>query len=96
MLGEHRIDDADERLVAVEQPVPSGEQVSLQPTLALMLTEHLHHTSAGREEYVILHRPGFPLPVGDFKDGFEAIGDRLVGTKESEVARILVHSHHVT
>ena len=67
MLGEHRIDDADERLVAVEQPVPAGEQISLQPALALMLAEHLHHASLGREEYIILDGPGFPLPIGDFE-----------------------------
>ena len=96
VLGEHRIDDADERLVAVEQPVPPGEQVSLQPTLALVLAEHLHHAPLGREEYIILYRLGFPLPIGDFKDGFQTIGDRLVGTEKAEIPRLLVQLDHVT
>src|SRR5712671_635109 len=36
MLVDHRVDDVDERLVAVEQAVPPGEQVSLEPPLALV------------------------------------------------------------
>src|ERR1700676_1333215 len=41
MLIEHRIDDVNERLVAIEQPVPSREQVAFEPTLALVLAQHL-------------------------------------------------------
>ena len=48
-----------------------------------------------REEHIILHRLGFPLPIGDFEDGFQAIGDRLVGTEDPEVPRILVQLDHV-
>ena len=40
VLVEHRIDDVDERLVAVEEPVPPGEQIALEPALALVLAEH--------------------------------------------------------
>ena len=95
VLGEHRVDDADERLVAVEQPVPPGQQVPLQPTFALVLAEHLHDAAAGREEFIIRHRLGFPLPIGDLEDGFQPIGDRLVGTEDPEVPRILVQLDHV-
>ena len=79
MLGEHGIDDADERLVAVEQPVAPGEKISLQPALASMLAQHLHHASLGREELIDLDRLGIPLPIGHFKDSFQTIGDGLVG-----------------
>src|SRR4029434_3921877 len=34
VLVEHRVDDVDERLVAVEEPVPAREQVTLEPSLA--------------------------------------------------------------
>ena len=34
MLIEHRIDDVDEGLVAVEQAMPSGQQIAFQPALA--------------------------------------------------------------
>ena len=40
VLAEHRVDDANEGLIAVEQPVPAGQQVSFKPTLALVLAEH--------------------------------------------------------
>jgi hypothetical protein len=37
VLVEHRVDDVDERLVAVEQAVAAGQQIPLQPALALVL-----------------------------------------------------------
>ena len=40
MLAEHRVDDANEGLVAVEEAMPSGQQIALQPTFALVLAEH--------------------------------------------------------
>ena len=43
VLIEHRIDDVNEGFVAVEQAVPPGQQVSLEPALALVLAQHLHH-----------------------------------------------------
>ena len=43
VLVEHRVDDVDERLVAVEQAVPPGQQVALEPPLAHVLGQHLHH-----------------------------------------------------
>ena len=43
VLVEHRVDDVDERLVAGEEAVAAGEQVALQPALAEVLAQHLHH-----------------------------------------------------
>jgi hypothetical protein len=37
VLVEHRIDDMNESLVAREQTVPAGEQITLQPALAQVL-----------------------------------------------------------
>src|SRR5271165_6285448 len=53
VLIEHRINDVNERLVAVEQPVSSGEQVAFEPTLALMLAQHLHDWAALRQELIV-------------------------------------------
>ena len=36
VLAEHRVHDADERLIAVEQPVPTGQQITFQPAFALV------------------------------------------------------------
>ena len=45
VLVEHRVDDVDERLVAVEEAVPAGQQVALEPALAEVLGEHLDHAA---------------------------------------------------
>ena len=47
VLVEHRIDDVNERFIAVEEAVPAREEVALQPALALVLAEHLHHAAVG-------------------------------------------------
>ena len=54
VLVEHRVDDVDKGLVAVEKPVPPGEQVALQPPLALVFAEHgVENSALGRKELVI-------------------------------------------
>jgi predicted acetyltransferase len=40
MLAEHRIDDANEGLIAVEETVASCQQIAFQPTFTLVLAEH--------------------------------------------------------
>ena len=97
VLAEHRIDDANERLVAVEQPVPPGQQISFQPTLALVLAEHrVQHASGRREEFIIFYFPGVPLTVGDFKNRAQEIRECLIGTEDPEIALILIQLGHVT
>src|SRR6516164_9577008 len=39
VLVEHRIDDVDERLITREKAMAAGEQVALEPALALVLAE---------------------------------------------------------
>ena len=56
VLVEHRVDDVDEGLVAVEHAVAAGEQVALQPALALVLGEHLHDPALRR--LVLVGRAG--------------------------------------
>ena len=64
MLAEHRVDDANEGFVAVEQPVPPGEQIAFQPALALVLAEHrVQHAAGGREELIVLDGSRVPLTV---------------------------------
>jgi hypothetical protein len=60
VLVEHGIDDVDKGLVAVEKPVPTGEQIALQPALALVLAQHLHHPPVGRQ-VVVGRGVGLPL-----------------------------------
>ncbi len=95
VLVEHRIDDVDERLVAVEQSVPPGEQVALQPALALVLAEHFHHAPGGREKFVVRHGRGVPLAVGHLEEGFQAVGERLVRAKDPEIPLLAVQLRHI-
>ena len=52
MLVEHRVDDVDEGLVAVEEAVAAAEQIALQPALAEVLGEDLHDATVGSEVVV--------------------------------------------
>ncbi|TKS60902.1 MAG: hypothetical protein EWM73_03044 [Nitrospira sp.] len=57
MLVEHRVNDVNERLVAGEEAVTSGQEIPFQPTLALVLAEHLHDPAVRREVVVV----GIPI-----------------------------------
>ena len=90
MLVDHRVDDVDEGFIAVEQAVPSREQVSLQPALALVLRQHFDDT-AGAGEMLVHLRPeefGVPLLVGGVEDGLQAIGRGLVGPEYPDIVGI--------
>src|ERR1700722_10833484 len=53
VLVEHGINDMDKRLVAGEEAVAASQQIAFEPSLALMLAQHLHHPSVGREMVVV-------------------------------------------
>src|SRR5690349_9304434 len=90
VLVDHRVDDVYERLVAGEQAVPAGQQVPLEPALAGVFGQDLHHPPGRRE--VLVHYGHFAAPdlVGDVEDGAEAVGLGLVGADDAEVARLRV------
>ena len=90
MLVDHRVDDVDERLVAVEQAVPAREQVPLQPALALVFGQHLDD-APGAGEMLVHLRPdelGVPLFVGRVENRLKAVRCGLVGTEDAEVVGI--------
>ena len=84
-----------ERLVAVEQTVSPGQQIALQPTLALVLAKHFKHAPGGGEKLVVSSGGRVPLAIGDFKQRFQPVGERLVRTKDAEVALFTVQFHHL-
>src|SRR5260370_33161351 len=45
VLVHHRVDDVDEGFIAGEKAVAAGEQVTLQPALAHVLTENFHYAA---------------------------------------------------
>src|ERR1017187_6086970 len=88
MLVEHRVHDVNERFVTVEEAVSTGEEVPLQPSLALVLGKHLHHPAVGRQ--VVVTRPylGIPGPVGDLEHVLQPVRCGLVRSEEAEGGRI--------
>ena len=95
VLIEHRVDDVNEGLVAREEAVATGQQIALEPALALVLAEHLHHPAVGRQ--VVVPRKGLRHPgaVGDLEHVLPAVRVVLVGTEEPEVPGLHVELHHV-
>ena len=68
----------DKRLVAGEQTMTTGEQVTFKPALAHVLTQHLHQAACGAEVNVNVFDPGHPLLGAGFVDGVETVGSRFV------------------
>jgi len=95
VLVEHRIDNVDERLIAIEESVPAGQQVAFEPSLALVLAEHFHDASAGREKFVVRHGLGVPLALGHLKESFQAVGERFVRAEDPENPLLTVQLHHI-
>jgi len=84
----------DEGLVAAEEAVTAGQQVALEPALALVLRQHLHHPTVGRETLVGRLSLSVPGTVRDGEDLSEPVRRRLVRAEEAE--RRGVHGDHVT
>ncbi|GCB44069.1 hypothetical protein SNL152K_1354 [Streptomyces sp. NL15-2K] len=95
VLVGHRVDDVHERLVAGEQPVPAGQQVALQPALAGVFGQDLHHPAMGVEVFVDLEPLGLPCLAAGLVDGLEPVGGGLVGADEPEVAPVRGAPHDV-
>src|SRR5664279_4739329 len=95
MLVEHRIDDVYERLVAIEQSVPTCEQVTFEPAFALMLAQHLHHPAIQSEKFIVILRACVPLPVGHLKHGAQAVRKCFVGAENSKIALLPVELGYI-
>jgi hypothetical protein len=95
VLVEHRVDEVDEGFVAGEQAMPAGEQVALQPALAGVLGEHLHHPAVPGQVHVGRLDRVLPVLAGDLVDRAEPVGLGLVGSEDPEVAVRGVVAHHI-
>ena len=86
VLHRHRGRDHRERLVGREQPVAAGEQVALEPALAVVLAEHLHHAAVGRDVVVDVEIV-WPTKqrFSTSKTSPRRLELRLVGAEEAEV-----------
>ena len=73
----------------------AGEQVALEPALAGVLGEDLHHPTLRREVLVDVADLGLPHLVRRLVHGAEPVGVGLVGADQAEVAARLVGAHDV-
>ena len=67
--------------------MPAGQQIALQPALALVLAQHLHHPSVRREMVVVREGLGDPGAVRHLEHVLPAVGIVLVRAEQAEVAR---------
>ena len=86
VLIEHRIDDVNERFVAVEEAVAAGQQIAFQPALTLVLREHFHHATVGRDMIVGRQGVADEAAIRHFKHIAPAVRGVFVGAENAEVA----------
>ena len=73
----------------------AGQQIALEPALALMLAEHLHDPAVGGQVVVLWLGLGDPGAIGDFEDVLPAVRIVLVRAEQPEVPRLHVQLHDV-
>ena len=94
VLVDHGIDHVRERFVGVEQPVPSGEQIPLQPADQRVLGQHLHHAPVRRQFAavgVFGQHVGHPRLLAGAIEGLQSVRRGLVGAEDAEVRRVVLH-----
>jgi hypothetical protein len=65
VLIEHRVDDVDERVIAVDESAPAAQNVTLQPPFNGVLAEHLHDApSASSVRLKVRTNSGVKVLVG--------------------------------
>ena len=84
VLVQHRIDDVDERFIAVEDAVATRQQVALEPALAKVFGQHLHHPAVRPQVVVERLQRSHERPVGDLEDGPQPVRGGLVRPKDAE------------
>jgi hypothetical protein len=95
-LVDHRVNNMDERLVAVEQTVSATQEVTLKPTLAVVLRKHLDNTaSLGKVSAVgiLLEVLAHPDLLASSVNTTELVRLSLIRTEETEV--VLVPSYDI-
>ncbi len=96
VLVEHRINDVDERLVAIEQSMSPGQQVAFKPAFALVFAQHrIQHASVAGEKFVVRQSRGVPLALGHLEKRFEAVGESFVRAENTKVPLLAVQLRHI-
>ena len=94
VLIKHRVNHVNERLIAVDQTMPAGEDVALQPPFHSVLAEHLHNATVRRKlPAVLVFREVLAEPdlLADFVEGLKHVRLGLVRPEDPEVLDVLPH-----
>ena len=72
--------------------MPPGQQIALQPSLALVLAQHLHHPPIRGQVIVVGIAIRHPGTVGNIEHVLPAVRVVLVRTEEPEVSALQIQS----
>ena len=75
--------------------MPAGQEVPLQPSLALVFAQDLHHPTIRRQVVVVGIAIRHPGAVGDLQDVLPAVRVVLVRAEEAEVSTFHIQLHRV-
>src|SRR5271154_4354005 len=74
VLVDHRVNYMDERLIAIEETVATGQEIAFQPPLAEVLRQHLHHSAIRGEMIVANNCFSSPCAISDLEDRRQPVG----------------------
>ena len=73
----------------------SGKQIALQPALAEVLAQNLHHAAVRGKVIVRGENLRCGNSVRNFKDVLQAVGGRFIGADDAEIPAVGVQLHDV-
>ena len=75
--------------------MPPSQQITFQPALALVFTQHFHHTTIGRQMIVIRVDVRHPGAVSDLQHLLPPVRVILVRTDQAKIFRLHVQPHYI-
>src|SRR6266700_3333608 len=95
VLVEHGVHNMDEGLITGEESMTAGEQITFEPALAHMLTQHFHHAAVPRKVLVRRKHWLHEHFVSDFVQSIEPVRGRFIRTEYPKVLRVCVSFHDI-
>jgi hypothetical protein len=85
----------DERLVAIKETMPAGQQIAFEPALTGMFGQNLHNATVRRQVVVVRQCLGIPGAIRCLEHMRQAIGRGLVRAEYAEVPACFARAQHV-
>src|SRR4051812_4966616 len=86
----------DERLVTGKEAMTAGKEIPLEPPLAHVLAQHLHHAAIRRNMLVGFKNLACERSPGSLEAGAQAVGFRFIRAKHPEVPAVSAEFKYVT